>query len=116
MLKAVFPDSKIAANMKLKGTNASYVMHNGLAFEEKYSIVSICPTQHFSLLIDESTDVSVSHIRAVVLRFLQDNAVHDALLDVVQVEKRRAEGLYSLNIPLNNVTGFAAESQTTVRL
>ena len=122
LLKAMFPDSKIAANMKLKRTKASYIMQDGLAFEEKYSVASICQTQHFSLLIDESTDVSVSQILAVVVRFLQDNAVHDALLDVVEVEEGTAEGLYrsvinllnTKDIPLDKVIGFAADNRATM--
>ena len=38
MLKAMFPDSAIAQNMKLKRTKASYVMQDGVAFEEKHSV------------------------------------------------------------------------------
>ena len=83
MINAMFHGSTIAQNMKLKRTKASYVMQDGVAFEEKHSVASICQKQYFSLLIDESTDVSVSQVLEIVVRFCQDSAVHDALLRLI---------------------------------
>ena len=73
-------------------------------------------------MIDESTDVSVSQVLAIVVRFCQDSAVHDALLDIVEVEEGTADALYRavkklLNdkkIPLTNLVGFAADNCATM--
>ena len=92
--KAIFPDSVIAANMKLKCRKASCVMQDGIAFEEKNSVTSTCQTQYCSFSIDEPTDVSVSQIKGVVVRLCKDTEVHDALLDIVEVEEGTADGLY----------------------
>ena len=118
----MFPDSVIAANMKLKRTKALYVMQDGITFGEKNSVTSICQTQYFSLSIDESADVSVSQISVVFVRLCKDTEVHDALLDIVEVEEGTADGLYRsvkklLNdkeIPMNNLIGFAADNCATL--
>ena len=47
-----------------------------------------------SVQIDESTNVSVSQVLAIVIRFCQDSAVHDALLDIIKVEEGTTDALY----------------------
>ena len=44
----------------MKKTKASYVMQEGIAWEESQEIAKICKENKFSVMIDESTDVSVS--------------------------------------------------------
>lgn len=122
LFAAMFPDSKIAANMKIKRTKASYIMQDGIAYAEKKSVSSICADNFFSLLIDESTDVSTTQVLAVVVRFLEGSEVKDALLDIVEVENGSAETLYAAvkdlfrenKIPLRNVIGFAADNCATM--
>ena len=116
LFAAMFPDSKIAANMKIKRTKASYVMQDGIAYAEKEALSSICSSNPFSLLIDESTDVSVSQVLAVVVRCIQDNEMKDLLLDIVEVETLYAavKGLLAAkNIPMQNIIGFAADNCAT---
>ena len=122
LFAAMFPDRKIAANMKIKRTKASYVMQDGVAYAEKEALSSICSSNPFSLLIDESTDVSVSQVLAVVVRCIQDNEMKDSLLDIVEVESGSAETLYAAvkgllaakNIPMQNIIGFAADNCATM--
>ena len=120
LLKKMFPDSDIAQNMTLKKTKASYVMQDSIAWEESREIAKLCQENKFSLLIDESTDVSVSQNLAVVVRFFdrKKTKVTDALLDIVEVDDGSAHSLYQAvkrlleekSIPLRNIIGFASDN------
>lgn len=74
----------------------------------------------FSLLIDESTDVSVSQILAIMVRYCDQNRfkVTDSLFDIVEVEDTSGEGLYkavkelfsSKDIPISNIIGYSSDN------
>ena len=72
----------------------SYLVHEGLAHYEEKAIFDICRKQPFSILIDESTDVSTSQVLAIVVRYFDftKQDVCDALLDSIEVEDATAEG------------------------
>lgn len=95
-MKKMFPDSEIARKLTLKKTKASYVLQEGIAWEERESVAAICRENYFSLIIDENTDVSVSQVLAVMVRYYDKNKykVVDALLDIVEVDDASAAGLY----------------------
>lgn len=122
LFASMFPDSKIAANMQIRRTKASYVLQDGIAHAEKESLSDMLADSNFSLMIDESTDISVTQVLAIVIRFLQNNSVKDALLDIVEVEDGSSETLYSTvknilekkKIPLQNIVGFAADNCATM--
>lgn len=124
LMKKMFPDCETAKKMTMKKTKASYVMQYGLAWEEREEVTEMCKKNHFSLMIDESTDVSVSQILAVMVRYYDKNKwkVTDALLDILEVEDASAEGLYkvvkklfqSKDIPLTNIIGFASDNCSTM--
>ena len=120
VMKKMFPECDTVKKMTMKKTKVSYVMQYGLASEERQEIVEICRENKFSLMIDESTDISVTQILAVMVRFYDKKKcqVTDALLDIIEVEDASAEGLYkvvkelfqSKNIPLTNIIGFASDN------
>ena len=122
VMKKMFPDSKIAESMTMKRTKASYVMQEGIAVEESESLSSLCKNTKFSLLIDESTDISVSQVLAIVVRFFQNRKVTDALLTTVEVEDSSAQGLYTAvkkvfhdrSVPLSNIFGFGSDNCSTM--
>ena len=91
----MFPDRAIAKSMTMKRTKASYVMQDGIAKVEKDDITKICQSNMFSLIIDESTDISVCQILAVVVRYYDEDKcqVVDALLDSIEVYDASGEGL-----------------------
>ena len=106
--------------MKLKRAKASYVMQDGVAFEEKHSIASIFQKQYFSLLIDESTDVSVSQVLAIVVRFLSRFCGPRCFAwsrrrncrRLVQSSEETAK--WQKKIPLTSLVGFAADNCATM--
>jgi len=124
MMKSAFPDSSIAKQIRLKKTKASYLMQYGIAWNEKIHINDICKVQSFSLLVDESTDVSVEQVLAVVVRYYDNETLRvvDSLLDVIEVHEATGQGLYkevkkllsNRNIPITNVIGFASDNCATM--
>lgn len=120
VIKKMAPDCEILQGMKMKKTKASYILQDGIAWEESESVAKICKENKFSLIIDECTDVSVSQVLAVMVRFYDEQKckVTDALLDVVEVDDASAEGLFksvkellkSKDIPLQNIIGFASDN------
>lgn len=124
VVKKMFPKCDVAQKMFMKKTKASYVMQEGIAYEERQEIAKICKENKFSIMIDESTDVSVSQVLAVMIRFF-DKAkckVTDALLDVIEVDDPSAEGLNkavkemfaSKGIPFTNIIGLACDNCSTM--
>ena len=123
-LKQMFPDSKIASMMSMKATKCAYVIQDGIAHYEKNSLVDICRRQKFSILIDESTDISVSQILAVMVRYFDNIKCEmvDALLDSIEVQDATGEGLYIAvkdlltknNIPMENIVGLGADNCATM--
>ena len=69
--KKTFPDSQIAAKIAMKKTKMSYVIQDGIAYYEKLALTDICKKQKFSIIIDESTDISVNQILAIVFRLFR---------------------------------------------
>ena len=93
----MFPDSsKIAQKLCMKRTKLTYLMQDGIALHERQSQDEICRAPKFSIIVDESTDISVTQVLAIVVRYFDKNAsdVVDRLLDTVVVEDGSASGLY----------------------
>ena len=124
MCRIAFPDSEIAKSLSMKKTKLSYIVQDSLAFEESNILADICKNQKFSLIIDECTDISVTQILAVVVRYFDHNKqdVVDALLDSIVVEDGKALSLYKSvkamledkHIPLTNVIGFGSDNCSTM--
>lgn len=72
-------------------------MQNGIAHSERNEIFEILKKQQISLLIDESTVISVPQILATAFFFLWTIAwCKDALLDAILVENCSPQGLYKV--------------------
>ena len=86
--KRAFPDSDIAKNVCCKRTKFSYTIQDGIANYEKLELNEICRTQKFSVIIDESTDASITQVLAIVIQYfdLKKLDVNDALLDTIVVK------------------------------
>ena len=104
----------------MKRTKLSYVIQDGIAFEETRFVADICMNQKFSIIIDESTNISTVQVLAVVVRYFDSKKedVVDALLDSIIVETGTASGLYDAvklllrrkNIPIENIIGFGSDN------
>ena len=125
VLKEIFPDNKIAQNIKMAmgKTKTSYIV-NDIAREEKFELAKILQSQKFSVIIDETTDISIFQILGIVVRYLdyKRSQVVNAMLDTVEIENGTGAGLYekvkevmlSKNIPMNNIIGLGCDNCATM--
>lgn len=120
----MFPECHTAQKMTINTTKAAYTMQDGTVWEESCHISKVCQESKISIVIDESTDISVSQIQAVKVRFYDSKKckVTDALLDIIEIDEASAEGLYKSvknllsdkHIPLTNIIGFASDKCSTM--
>ena len=103
-------------------------MRDGIAFHKKLEVTDICKESKFSIIIDESIDISVTQILAVVVRYFDSNKddvvddVVDALLDTIEVKNGTAQHLYQAvkcllkkrGISFENIVGFGSDNCTTM--
>ena len=102
----------------------SYLVQDGIAYYEKKDLIETLKVNKFSIIIDESTDISVTQILAIVVRYFDEPSknVCDALFDSLIVEDGSAQGLYTslkamfsdAEIPLTNIIGFASDNCNTM--
>jgi len=69
LLKSIFPDSKICDKIKLKRTKVTNIIKNVIAPSSKNDLANILKNTKFSMMIDESTDVSCESTMCIVVRY-----------------------------------------------
>ena len=120
LLPKLCPDSKIAAQFKSKRTKTKCIVRNALAPCIHEELVEKLKTKHFSVIIDETTDVSTAKELAVVARLYDNDTmqVDCPLYDLVELAQCDAESLFQAllgllerdGIPISNIIGFAADT------
>lgn len=124
LLAGICPDSKVAAGIKCKRTKTTGIVKNIMGPQLHSNLVSILRASCFSLLIDESTDVSAVKQLCLVVRYF-DNSVnkvvskHYALIDVPQADAAtlfdKIEYQFNADrIPITNVIGFASDGASVM--
>ena len=114
ILKNIFPDSKIEAQFKCKRTKMSCIIKNVLApYFHKKLVEKL--NSFFSIIIDETTDVSTCKQLTIIARVYNDETqtVQCNLYDLAHSD---AETLFEAicnafekeSIPLYNIIGFVA--------
>ena len=108
-------DSKVAAHFKSKCTKTKSIIKNALSpyFHD-------LKNRHFSVIIDETTDVSTCKELAIVTRCYDKELfrVKCQLYELIEVPQADAATLFDAminsmetdEIPLNNVIGFASDT------
>ncbi|XP_052131081.1 uncharacterized protein LOC127751482 [Frankliniella occidentalis] len=69
VLKDIFPDSKIAKGLSLKRTKTRGLVVNVIGEAEKEELVATLKTTKFSILTDESTDISAVKTAAIMVQY-----------------------------------------------
>lgn len=72
MQKKMFPDSSIARDIQLGRTKCSKIIDNVLSPYFKKDLISDIGSSCYSLIIDESTDVSVQKQLGIIIRYYSD--------------------------------------------
>ncbi|KAK4887518.1 hypothetical protein RN001_003789 [Aquatica leii] len=73
---------------------------------------------YFSIIIDETTDVSTEKCLVVVSRYVKNNQICDRFLDLVQICDSTASGIFNVlqtmfqkfDIPMSNIVGLGADN------
>ena len=115
---------EILKSVAAKRSKLSYLMVHGLAADETGRVASILKDRKFSVLIDESTDVSVAQVLALVVRVYDplNRKTQDLLLDLVEPHGGTAQGLFqavmdalkAAGVDQNNIIGLGADNCSTM--
>ena len=137
LLKDIFPDSAIAAKLSLKRTKATRILHDisQVAQEQLHRVMR---DNKFSIIIDETTDISTCKSCAVVVKLFNkvSGKIETKFLDLLPVYDTinmpstshdeatgsTGEHLFQLltsyfnkhAIPLENLIGFAADGASNI--
>ena len=65
----------VQKGITLKRTKTTYTMVEGIGREEFLDIIDVLKNQTFSILLDESTDVSVTQMLALIVRYVNANTM-----------------------------------------
>ena len=119
LIPTLFPDSQIASNIKCKRTKATCIVRNVLGAQFHEDLVSQLKTSPFSILLDETTDVSTTKQLCAVVRLFDSSTecIASRFFRLYEVSKADAETLFTtvkedlekIGIPLNNIIGYAAD-------
>lgn len=113
LMADIFPDSTIAKSLQIKRTKATGTIINKLGPTAENDVISIIKKKYFSVIVDETTDISTQKSLVLVARVWVDakHKVCDKFLGLVEVESCSAEGedfLMKNRIPFENLIGFGA--------
>lgn len=118
LIEKICPDSKIAKEIKCARTKTQAIVENIIGKESFKQLCSDLKEKKFSLIIDESTDLSTTKHMCLVVRYLKDNRIRDSFLTLIEVSAATASVLYEHivnffnehEIPYKeNMIGFAAD-------
>ena len=109
----------------LKRTKATYTIVEGIGREESLDIIDVLKNQTFSILLDESTDVSVTQMLALVVRYVNANIMQtvDRCFDIIEVLDGTSLELFKAvsnvlfekhSIPPKNLIGLGADNCATI--
>lgn len=121
VLQDVFKDSKVAQNLKLHRKKCTSIINNVIhpvEIKETVEIIKTCP---FSVLVDESTDISSHKFLCILVHYVHPKAgtVHTRLLELVAIDATDGSAkkvyeefkscLQSKQIPIKNLVGMASD-------
>ncbi|XP_050300186.1 LOW QUALITY PROTEIN: uncharacterized protein LOC126738788 [Anthonomus grandis grandis] len=120
--KELYPDSNIAKNINMKRLKATKLITGILGPAFKTEIINDLKNVKFSLITDETTDLSVKKSLVIVTRYWRQGQTQDRFLDLVEVEEVTSEDLFNIiknilvenGIPFDNVIGFASDNASTM--
>ncbi|XP_034938252.1 uncharacterized protein [Chelonus insularis] len=126
LLKSCFPDSQIAQKIQMKSTKSSAIVKNVIVVSEKEYLANKLKNNKFSILVDESTDISAIKALCIVIRFYDCEASNivsrfwdlcQVFSDTNLVDAATAEHLFNIvklsfdeyQIPYSNIIGFVSD-------
>ncbi|XP_063990563.1 uncharacterized protein LOC135169455 [Diachasmimorpha longicaudata] len=126
VMKRSFPDSIIAQDCSMKRTKCTNIITNILGKVANDNLVKILRINKFSILADETTDISKKKVFCVLARYVSPDSgnVHTELLDLLELDPTdgSAEKIYNSfqlslrekQIPLQNIVGLACDNASVM--
>lgn len=107
------PDSRIAKSIQCGRTKGTSIICDYIAPESLEEICAVIRKKPFSLMIDETTDISMCKCLAVVVRYFDNFGIRDRLLSLVELTAGTADALREAveilfeknQIPFSNMIG-----------
>ncbi|XP_057324621.1 uncharacterized protein LOC130667150 [Microplitis mediator] len=119
LLKKIDPKSDVFNNMKLHRTKCAMLMKNILGpcmLEDLVNDVKECP---YSLIIDESTDISTEKVLCIMIRYFskKKKKIITTFYRLVKISDATANGIHSAltkqletdGLPLKNLVGIGVD-------
>ncbi|KAL1379496.1 hypothetical protein pipiens_014859, partial [Culex pipiens pipiens] len=97
VVQSICKDSKIATTLRLHRTKATCILHNVTGETQKQRLINIMRRTYFSIIVDESTNISTEKVLCIVVRFYDEEVdrVRDAFYDLLEIADGKAETLYA---------------------
>lgn len=124
-IASVCPDSDVAKHINCSRTKATYITNECLSVEQLKVVSSILKNSKFSLIIDETTDISTQKSLALVVRYYDEllKKVRDSFFGLIKLESCNAESIFlaiqshlaEYDIPVQNLIGFAADNASVMQ-
>lgn len=121
LLWSLFPRDEALKSLTLGKQKATNVICQVLGFDYLHEVVSSLQSHLFSVIIDETTDLSTIKQMAILATYFDMNSFFESkyhLVDTVEVEDGTARGIYSamtntfseLHIPMKNIIGYSSDT------
>lgn len=122
-IASVCPDSTIAKSLKCQRKKATNICLNIIAPGQLAATIENLNKSFFSIIVDETTDVSVKKSLVIVARYFKDMRVTDSYLSLIEVNDGTAEALFKSilnffgnhNINIKNLLGLAADNASVMQ-
>ncbi|XP_055527070.1 uncharacterized protein LOC129719697 isoform X1 [Wyeomyia smithii] len=94
-LKASFPDSKIPNSVRMCRTKAARIIIAVTGETQKNRLIQIMQQTYFSIIVDESTDITSEKVLCVVVRYYDENVgyIRDAFFDLIELDASNASSI-----------------------
>lgn len=123
LLRECCPDSRIAKLIKCGRTKATQLADT-LGGKARENITSTMQSSKFSLIVDETTDVSDRKCLVLVVRYFDriSKSIKDRFLSLLELVQADAKSIYETikaffdknNIPIENLIGLATDGASTM--
>lgn len=124
LIKTVASDSAIAKDLRCGKGKAQYTTNDLLLEEGLAEMSDILRKNKFSLIIDETTDISTKKCLALVVRYFdnKERKVRDRFLAMLELSNFDAKSIHGTivdffdknEIPLENLIGFASDNASVM--
>ncbi|CAH1114785.1 unnamed protein product [Psylliodes chrysocephalus] len=106
----------------MKRKKATQLVVGVIAPYFKHEIAKDLQSNMFSIIIDETTDISTKKLLILLVRYWKNGLIQDRVFDLIEVRDASAQGMFNslkhvldfYQIPYTNLLGIAADNASTM--